>query len=78
MDNGARFGALLPKSVYMGHYIMAHFFFPLFSNLIINFVLMRLHFVNLLLGNGQTQLVFRFCQSNPKFSPGSKFHIRGE
>ena len=38
MDNACRFGALLPISIDMAHYVMAHQFFSLFCHFIVNIV----------------------------------------
>ena len=76
MDDGLCLGTLHSVGVYMGHYVVAHQFFPLPGHLVINILLMGLHLVNLFLCDPQPQLFFCLCQGDPKPSPGTEFHVR--
>ena len=72
MHNGFGQGTLNAIGIHMCHHIVANL--PLFflSHLVIDVLLMLYHLLNLGFVNGQSQFFFRFRQSNPKPSPGSK------
>ena len=57
VDDSLCLGTLLSVSIYMGHHIVAHFLFPCLRHIIVDIILMSLQFVNLLLGNIQSQLL---------------------
>ena len=78
MDDALRLRALAAVSVDVGHHVMAHFLLPGLRHIIIDIVLMAFQLVNLLLGDGQSQLLLCLSQSNPQLSPGPEFFVRRE
>ena len=54
------------------------YFLAVFCHIIIDVLCMGLQLIDLLLGDGQSQLFLSLCQCNPQFSPGLEFHILGE
>ena len=76
VNNSFGFWTLYTICVYMGHHIVAYLFFSFFCHLIVNVVCICLQFINLFLGNIQSQFFLCLCQRNPQFSPGTEFHVR--
>ena len=69
MDNSCCRRSSLPKSIYMGHYIMAYFFFSFPNKLIVNVCNMCRHFIDLVVCNGETECFLFLCEGEPKLSP---------
>ena len=77
VDDGHGLGAKLAKGVDVGHDIVSQLLLLGFGKLVVDVVNVSLHFGDLLVGNVQAQLLFSRGESNPKLSPGGKFHVRG-
>ena len=75
MNNRLRFRALNAESINVAHNVMADKLFPLLGNVIVNIVLVRFHFGNLLIGNAEAELLFRSCKGNPQPPPCSEFEV---
>ena len=78
MDDALCLRTLAAVCVYVGHNIMAHLFFTGLGHIIIDIVLMGLQLVDLLLGNGKSQLHLGLSQGNPELSPGAELLVRGK
>ena len=84
VNDAGSFRALLAKSVHMTHNVMTNFFLSGTGHIIIDVFHMLLHFINHFLGDGRLTVLgkakLHLCLSkcDPKFSPGSEFHILGE
>ena len=76
MDDALCLGALHTISVHMGHHIVAHQTLPLLCHIVINVIGMLLQLVDLLIGNGQSQLLLRLRKGDPELSPGAEFLVR--
>ena len=76
MDDSLRLRALYAIGVHMAHHVVAHFFFSCTGHIIVDIFRMGFQFFDLLISNGQSQLLFRLRQSNPKLPPCPKFHVR--
>ena len=78
MDDAFCFRALYAVCVNMGHDVMTNLFLTGFCHIVVNILCMCFQLINLLLGNGQSQLFLGLCQCNPQFSPGLEFHVLRE
>ena len=70
--------ALFTIGVNMRHHIMTNLFFPGGCDLVIDIILKLLQFGNLFRSHWQTQFLFGLSQSNPQFTPCSKFFVSGK
>ena len=77
MDDSPGLGAALPIGVHMGHHIVAELLFILRRLVKINIINMGPHFVQLLIGDGQSQRLLAFGQGDPQLPPGFELKIRG-
>ena len=78
VDDARSLGALLAIGVHMAHHIVADHLFPLLGHFVVDVVGVLLQLCNLLICNGQPQLLLRLSQSNPKLPPGAELHVRGK
>ena len=72
------FRALQSVSVYVGHDVVANDLLAFFGFVVVDIIGSGLQFCDLLVSDGKAQLLFRFCQCDPEFSPGPEFHFRGK
>ena len=70
--------ALKAVSVNMRHDIMPYDLLPLLCILIIDIILMRLQFTDLLIRYIKSEFFLCLRESDPEFSPCSEFHVRRE
>ena len=78
MDDALCLRTLAAVCVYVGHDVVAYLFLTGLCHVVVDVVLMGLQFVDLLLGDGQSQLLLGFSQGDPQLSPGAEFLIRGK
>ena len=64
-----RIGANVTVSINMRHYVVAEFAFVFRLFFVIYIVYMRFQLFDLSVGDIQPELLFAFCQRNPKFTP---------
>ena len=76
VDNRAGVRALLAKGVHVRHHVVPDDLFTRLCDVVIDVVGVLLHFVDLLLGNGQTQFHFGLRQRDPETAPCTEFFIR--
>ena len=78
VDDALGFRALQSVSVYVGHDVVANDLLAFFGFVVVDIIGGGLQFCDLLVSDGKAQLLFRFCQCDPEFSPGPEFHFRGK
>ena len=78
MDDARRFRALLAVGVDVAHHIMADHLLPLLGHLVVDVLGVGFQLVDLLLGDGQAQLMLRLGQGDPQLPPGAELQIRGK
>jgi hypothetical protein len=76
MDDRFRLRALDAVGVNVRHHVVADDLFPRLGDLVVDIVLMRFHFGDLLIRDGQAELLLRFRQRNPEAAPGAEFPVR--
>ena len=76
MNDPLRLRALNAVSMYMGHHIVADQLLLSLCHLIINVILVGFQFVDLLLGDRQSQFLLRLRQRDPQPPPGPKLLVR--
>ena len=76
MDDALGFRALHPVSVHMRHHIVAHLLFLFACHIVVDVVLMRFQLGNLLIGDGQAQLLLGFRQRDPQLAPCAELVVR--
>ena len=75
MDDALCLRALHAVSINMAHHVMAHFFFPCLCHIIVDVVRMAFQLFDLLIRDGQAQLLLRLRQRDPQPSPGAELLI---
>ena len=75
MNDGAGFGAGVSECVNVRHHIVAELFLVGGGLFVVHFIGVRLHFLNLLIGNRQAGALFGFGQGNPESVPGAEFFV---
>ena len=78
MDDAGRAGRDLAERVHVRHHVMAHLFFTRTDAVVVNIRDMRLHFVDLLLRDGQAQRLLRPGQRYPQLAPGAAAGVGGK
>ena len=69
-------GALLAVGVDVGHDVVAHQLLPLLRHIVVDVVRVAFQLLDLLIGDGKSQLLLRLRQSDPQAPPCAELHIR--
>ena len=76
MDDPLGLRALHPVGIDMGHHIMADDFLPLPGHIIVDILRVGFQFLDLFLGNVQSQFFFRLGKGNPQPPPRPELFVR--
>ena len=76
MDDALRLRALYAVGVHMAHHIVAHLLLPGLRHVIVDVVRVLLQLRDLLVRDGESQLLLRLRQRDPQPSPGAEFLVR--
>ena len=78
VDNAGGRGRGLAVGVHVRHHVMAHLVLALFRDVVVDIGDVRGKLIDLLLRNGQAQLMLGTRQRHPQPAPGLKAHIGGK
>ena len=78
MHDGFSGRALLSVGKQVRHYVVTDGVFQLLGTGVVDVSRMRAHLCNLLVGNIQSELLFRFGKGNPQLAPSAEFEIGGK
>ena len=75
MNDGHGGFRLFPERFHVRHHVVTHFAFKLRRIFVIDIVGVPFHFRDLGVGNIEAQLLFRFRERDPQFSPKAEFCV---